>query len=101
MFTKLDISQAYLQFAVDNQAKELLTINTHKGLFAYTVIGVSSAPEVFQHTMESLLSSISNVLVYLHDILVTGHDQEQQVSNLHKVLVRFREASLRLKKQQY
>ena len=35
MFTKLDMSQAYLQLTLDDQSKELLTINTHKGLFAY------------------------------------------------------------------
>ena len=33
LFTKLDMSQAYLQLALDDQAKGLLTINTHKGLF--------------------------------------------------------------------
>ena len=76
LFTKLDMSQAYLQLAVDDQAKELLTINTHKGLFAYNRLpfGVSSAPEIFQCTMELLLSGILNVLVYQNDILVTGHD---------------------------
>ena len=48
LFTKLDMSQAYLQLTVDDQAKELLTINTHKGLFAYNRLpfGVSSAPGI-------------------------------------------------------
>jgi len=35
LFTKLDMSQAYLQVLVDDQSKELFTINTHKGLFTY------------------------------------------------------------------
>ena len=61
--------------------------------------GVSSAPGVFQCTMESLSSGIPNVLVYLDDILVTGHDQEQRVSNLHEVLVHFRQAGLQLRNQ--
>ena len=29
LFTKLDMSQAYLQLVLDDQLKELLTINTH------------------------------------------------------------------------
>ena len=58
LFTKLDMSQAYLQVVLDDQAKELLTINTHKGLFPYDRLpfGVLSAPGIFQCTMESLLS---------------------------------------------
>ena len=81
LFTKLDMSQPYLQLALDDQAKELLTINTHKGLFAYDRLPfrVLSAPGIFQCTMESFLSGIPNVLVYLDDILVTGHTQEQHV----------------------
>ena len=100
LFTKLDMSQAYLQLLLDEQSKELLTINTHKGLFAYNRLpfGVSSAPGFFQRTVESLLKGIPNVLVYLDDILVTGETQEQHIKNLHEVLSRFRDAGLRLKK---
>ena len=101
LFTKMDMSQAYLQLTLDDQAKELLTINTHKGLFAYNRLPfeVSSAPGIFQCTMESLLSGIPNVLVYLDDILVTGPTQEQHVNNLHEVLGRFHQAGLHLKKK--
>ena len=101
LFTKLDMSQAYLQLLVDDQAKELLTVNTHKGLFAYNRLpfGVSSAPGIFQRTMESLLKGIPNVLVYLDDILITGPTQEQHMKNLIAFLSSFRQAGLRLKKQ--
>ena len=34
-FTELDISHAYEQMLVDEDSKELLTINTHKGLYRY------------------------------------------------------------------
>ena len=48
LLTKLDMSQAYLQLTVEDQAKELLTINTHKGLFVYNRLpfGVLSAPGI-------------------------------------------------------
>ena len=70
LFTKLDMSQAYLQVLVDDQSKEMLTINTHKGIFVYNRLpfGVSSAPGIFQRTMESLLQGIPHVLAYLDDI---------------------------------
>ena len=93
MFTKLDMNQAYLQLTLDDQSKELLTINTHKGLFAYNRVPfeVSSAPGIFQRTIEFLLKGIPNVLVYLDDILVTGPTQEQHIHNLQEVLLCFRQ----------
>ena len=101
LFTKLDMSQAYLQLLVDDQSKELLTVNAHKGLFAYNRLpfGVSLAPGIFQHTMESLLKSIPNVLVYLDNILITGPTQKQHMKNLLAVLSSVRQAGLCLKKQ--
>jgi len=32
-FSKLDLSQAYLQVELDNESRKLVTINTHQGLF--------------------------------------------------------------------
>ena len=69
VFTKLDMSQAFLQLLLDDQSKELLTINTHKRLFVYNRLpfGVSSAPDICQCIMESLLKDTPNVLVYLDE----------------------------------
>ncbi|XP_055542868.1 uncharacterized protein K02A2.6-like [Wyeomyia smithii] len=36
IFSHLDLSNVYLQVAVDQQSQHLLTINTYKGLFQYT-----------------------------------------------------------------
>ena len=37
-FTKLDLAHAYQQIPVAEDAKKLTTINTHKGLFQYTLL---------------------------------------------------------------
>ncbi|KAK3709328.1 hypothetical protein QZH41_006929 [Actinostola sp. cb2023] len=64
-FTKLDMSQAYQQMTLDEQSKSYTTINTHKGLYQYNRLpfGISSAPGIFQRTMESLLQGIPHVIV--------------------------------------
>ncbi len=73
-FTKLDMSQAYQQVELDEDSKQYVVINTHKGLFRYNrrPFGISSAPGIFQRIMEGLLQDIPRVVVYLDDILVTG-----------------------------
>ena len=64
-FTKLDMSQAYQQMELDEDSKQYLTINTHKGLYRYNrpPFGVSSASGIFQRTMENLLQGIPHIIV--------------------------------------
>ena len=99
-FSKLDLSRAYLQLVLDEQSREYVTINTHKGLFQYTRLpfGVSVAPSVFQRTLESLLAGIPNVCIFLDDILVTGKTEQEHIATLRKVLQCLETAGLRLNK---
>ena len=87
-FTELDLSHAYEQMLVDEDSKEIMTINTHKGLFRYNRLpyGVSSAPGIFQRTMEGLLQGIPHVGVLLDNILITGVTDEEHLENIETVL---------------
>ena len=73
-FTKIDLTHAYQQMALDKQSRELVTINTHKGLYCYTRLpfGVASAPAIFQKTTDTVLQGLPKVICYLDYILVTG-----------------------------
>ena len=100
MFTKLDLSQAYQQIELEDSSKELVTINTQKGLYRYTRLpyGVASAPGIFQRTMENLLQVMNNVVVYIDNILITGTDDNTHLANLQEVLNRLKNAGLRLRR---
>ncbi|XP_064488330.1 uncharacterized protein K02A2.6-like [Ornithodoros turicata] len=100
-FTKLDLSEAYLQMELDEEAKKMLVINTHKGLFQFNRMpfGIASAPAVFQRTMEQVISGLPSVACYLDDIIVTGRNDEEHLSNLSKVLARLQEFGFTLKRE--
>ena len=80
------------------ESKLYLTINTPRGLFRYNRLPfrVSSAPSIFQRTMENLLQGIPQVCVYIDDILVTGSTNTGYLRVLDKVLGRLEEAGVRL-----
>ena len=82
-FSKLDMSQAYLQLELENDSKQYATVSTHKGLFQYNRLpfGVSSALSIFQRYMETLLQGCKGVSVYLDDIFVTGGTAEDHMKN--------------------
>nr|XP_023660672.1 uncharacterized protein K02A2.6-like [Paramormyrops kingsleyae] len=99
-FSKLDLSHAYQQVTLDEASKQYVTLNTLKGLFKVNRLpfGVSSSPAIFQRLMESLVAGMTNVAVYLDDILVTGRSDQEHLATLKEVLTRLQEGGLRLKR---
>ena len=98
-FSKLDMSQAYLQLALEEESKKFVVINTHRGLYRYNRLpfGIDSAPGIFQRVMENLVQDIPGVSVYLDDIPITGATDKDHLKSLGEVLHRFEEAGLRLR----
>ena len=54
MFSILDLSNAYLQMALEEESKNLTTINTSRGLFKYNRLcfGIAAASAIFQRVMD-------------------------------------------------
>ena len=50
IFSKIDLSDAYLQIEVEENSSKLLSINTHRGLYKFNrlAFGVKFAPAIFQ-----------------------------------------------------
>lgn len=79
VFSKLDLPFAYQQLPLDTISKQYLVANTHKGLYKYhrLAYGVSTAPVIFQKTMDQILHGIPNVVCFVDDILVMALIMEE------------------------
>ena len=99
-FTKLDLTQAYLQLALHPESKEYCTINTHCGLYRFNRLpfGIASAPAVFQKVMDTILQGVPGALCYIDDILVSGSTDEEHLHNLEDVFRRLQSYGIRMKK---
>ena len=73
VYSQLDLKNAYNHLRLEENSRTYLTINTHKGLFVPTRLGYgyASAPAIFQRYMETLLTGIPGVGVYLDDEVVS------------------------------
>lgn len=82
------LNLTYLQIELDDDSKQYLTINTHRGLFTYNRLsfGHKSAASIFQRIMDNLFSNLDHVTVYQDDILITGANATEHLNNLKIVL---------------
>lgn len=85
---------------LDEESKKYLTINTHRGLFAYNrlVFGLSSSPLIFQRIMDNLLKGLPGCICYLDDILVTGVNEQDHLDNLNNVFNVLQKSGIKLNK---
>lgn len=101
VFCKIDLMGAYLQVEVSERSRELLTINTHIGLFQYTrlIFGLKTAPQIFNGIMCEILRGLDKVHVYFDDILVGGLDRKECKDNLEKVFEKLKEFNVRVNEE--
>ena len=80
IFTKLDATSGFWQIPLDLSTAKLTTFITPHGRFFYKRLpfGISSAPEIFQRTMESILQGESNVICYFDDVLIRQRHSSRQ-----------------------
>ncbi|XP_037503753.1 uncharacterized protein K02A2.6-like [Rhipicephalus sanguineus] len=99
VFSTLDLRNAYNQLPLDDDAKKIAVLNTHKGLFGYNrlAFGIASAPALFQRRIEAVLQALPGVKVYLDDIIVA--EKAQNTTLLRQVLERLRANGLTLNKE--
>ena len=90
LFSKLDLSNAYQQLELTEESHKYLTINTHKGVYAYPrlTFGIATAPSIFQAVMDQILQGMANVVCYLDDIPIASRTEEEHLATLDEVLSR-------------
>ena len=94
--TKLDLLKGYYQVPLSPKSKETTAFCTPDGLYQYRVLpfGLTNAPAVFQRFMQSVLSDLDGVSVYLDDIVVHHETWSKHIHTLHLVFQRLHKAGL-------
>ena len=90
----------YWQVEVHPSDREKTAFSTGRGLWQFKVMpfGLCNAPATFERLMEKVFAGLplTVCLIYLDDILVPGRTFEGHIKNLRVVLLRLREAKLKL-----
>lgn len=97
-FGKLDCKSGYFQLGLDEASRKYTAVDTKEGRFQFCRLpqGVNCAPRIFQRVMRSILDGISNVLVFIDDVVIHGATWTEYLDTLYKVLRRFEDVGLTL-----
>ena len=98
VFSKLDLTNAFLQIPLAESSKPITTIHTPWGLFFYNFLpfGLSVSPGIFQHAIDDIISNIEGVKAYQDDLIVHGTTQEQHDKRLATLLHKLKERNVRI-----
>ena len=89
LFSKIDLSNACQEKELTADSQHYLTVNTHKGLYAYQRLtyGIASAPAIFQSTVDQILQGMDKVRCRIDDTLIRTEPHEH-LQVLDEVLTR-------------
>ncbi|CAA9998761.1 unnamed protein product, partial [Nesidiocoris tenuis] len=100
-FSKLDCTKGFWQIRVTDRTSKYLTFATPWGRFRCLRLpfGLSSAPEIFQQIMCSLLQQIDGIEIAIDDVLIHAQNEEELNRRTKIVLDRIKGAGLKLNKE--
>ncbi|PVD32442.1 hypothetical protein C0Q70_07878 [Pomacea canaliculata] len=94
VFTSIDLSKAYYQVPLSEQAKKISAFTTPFGLYEFHRLpfGLVNAPMTFQRLMDCCLSdmNLAELIIFLDDILIHGNNLQQLEDRTIKALERVR-----------
>lgn len=98
-FSKIDLSDAFLQIELDDDAKKLMAINTHCGMFQVNRLqpGIKTAPGFFQQLVETMMCGAPGTFPYIDDFIIGGRTKEEHRENLFGALKRIEDYGFHLR----
>ncbi len=99
VFSDLDLTSGYWQFALTESSQKLTAFICHLGLFEFIRMpfGLCNAGATFQREMERLLNGLKFAIAYIDDILVHSATVEDHLKHLDEVLSSLEKSKLKIK----
>ena len=101
IFSKLDLKWGFHQLELAEESRDITTFVTHAGLFRYKRLsfGVTSAPEIYQHTIQQALQGCDGVRNVSDDIIVHAKTMEEHDRRLKAAIEKLGSKGLTFNKE--
>ncbi len=98
-FIALDLSSGFYQMALAKESRKVTAFTVPPyGQLQWTrgAMGLKGCPGSFARLMDICLAGLSNVLVYIDDVLIHGKTEQDCINTLEKVLARLTQHNLKI-----
>lgn len=97
-YSKLDLLRAYFQIPMNQDDMEKTAVTTPFDLYEYVYMpmGLKNAGSTFQRVMDCIFRDVDCVFIYLNDILISSHSEQQHLKDLELVFYRLQNHNLRI-----
>ena len=93
IFSKCDLTKAYLQLSVAKEARHKTAINTPIGIFKFKRMpfGLLNSAQKFMQAIRQVLQGLPGIFAYMDDILICSHSEEENLKHLGGLFQRLKE----------
>jgi hypothetical protein len=102
IFSTIDLTAGFWQIILHPRARPYTAFTVPgMGQFQWVTspMGLLGCPASIQRLMETVIHNISNVIVYIHDLLVHSASHEEHLATLNKVLQRLVQHNIKINLQ--
>ena len=101
IFSKLDATSGFWQIPLDDESAKLTTLISPFGRYFYRRLpqGITSAPEIFQRTVEETIAREEHAVCFFDDILVFSENEEVHDKHLKNTMEKLNNAGIKLNKE--
>ena len=101
-FSSMDFKSGFWQIKMAPESQQYMAFTVgNLGFYEFTCMpfGLCNAPVTFQRLMQNMLGklNLTYCVIYLDDVIIFGHTEEEHLKCLHLVFERFWEFNLKLK----
>ena len=103
IFTKLDATSGFWQIPLNDESAKLTTFISPFGRYFYRRLpqGITSAPEIFQRTVEEMIAGEEHAVCFFDDILVFSENEEVREKHFKNTMEKLNSAGIKLNKEKY
>ena len=96
VFSKIDLKSAYHQIPINENFKEVTTINTPIGLLRWKRMpySIKTASAIFPKAIEKVIGNVENTICYQDDICVGDLNEDDLKKKTENILNRLRDAGM-------